>query len=85
MVEFSKDVGLKLRAQVRALGDDLRLHTNLEWSFVEDSSAGAALIHKLVTASDVAVAPGTPVLVQSLDDPMDKKRYQLTVTATKVR
>jgi hypothetical protein len=80
-----QDVGLKLRAQVRANGDDVLVHTNLEWSFAEGVGVGPTIIHKMVSAGDAIVALGKPVLFQSIDDPQDKKRYQLTVTATKLR
>ena len=57
--------------------DDIRIEMS--------SSEEAAGIHKLTAVTDAFVAPGKPTLVASLDDPASHKRYQVSVTATKVR
>ncbi len=76
------DVGLKLHGHfVRAGEDDVMIETRIEMS----SSEEAAGIHKLTAVTDAFVAPGKPTVVASLDDPASHKRYQVSVTATKVR
>jgi hypothetical protein len=74
-----QDVGLKVAAQFRAVGDDPLLDVSLEMSAFEPPST----IRKLVAKSDTLAFAGKPVLVTSLEE--DHKRYQLTVTATRVR
>ena len=51
----------------------------------EAGAAGPVAIHKLSTSGDALVAPGKPALISSIEDPTGHKRYQLTVTATKLR
>jgi hypothetical protein len=80
-----QDVGLNIHASYVTVGDDLLLHTNLEMSSADEATQGPVSIHKLSTASDVFLSPGKPVVVNSIDDGVGHKRYQLTVTATKIR
>jgi hypothetical protein len=74
-----QDVGLKVAAQFRAVGDEPLLDVSLEMSTFDPPST----IRKVVAKSDALAFAGKPVLVTSLEE--DHKRYQLTVTATKVR
>jgi len=74
-----QDVGLKVAAQFRAVGDEPLLDVSLEMSAFEPPST----IRKVVAKSDTLAFAGKPVLVTSLEE--DHKRYQLTVTATRVR
>jgi hypothetical protein len=75
------DVGLKLRCQVSSMGDDLLVHNDTELSAVEDLPA----IHKVSASGDAVVSPGKPTLVASLEEPVSHRRYEVTVTATKLR
>ncbi len=74
-----QDVGLKVAAQFRAVGDEPLVDVSLEMSSFDPPST----IRKVVAKSDVLAVAGKPVLVTSLEE--DHKRYQLTVTATRVR
>ena len=74
-----QDVGLKVAAQFRAVGDEPLLDVSLEMSAFEPPST----IRKIVAKSDTLAFAGKPALVTSLEE--DHKRYQLTVTATRVR
>jgi hypothetical protein len=85
-----QDVGLNLHCSYVTIGDDLLLHTNFEMSSVDEPASPPAVvqtvaIHKVATAGDVLIASGKPVVVNSIEDPVGHKRYQLTVTATKLR
>lgn len=74
-----QDVGLKVAAQFRTMGDEPLLDVSLEMSTFEPPST----IRKVVAKSDTLTFAGKPVLVTSLEE--DHKRYQLSVTATRVR
>ena len=74
-----QDVGLKVAAGFRAVGDEPLLDVSLELSTFDPPST----IRKVVAKSDALAFAGKPVLVTSLEE--DHKRYQLTVTATRVR
>jgi hypothetical protein len=74
-----QDVGLKVAAQFHIVGGEPLLDTSLEMSTFDPPST----IRKVVAKSDAFALAGKPVLVTSLEE--DHKRYQLTVTATKVR
>jgi hypothetical protein len=74
-----QDVGLKVAAEFHIVGDEPLLATSLEMSAFDPPST----IRKVVARGDALAVSGKPVLVTSLEE--DHKRYQLTVTATKVR
>jgi hypothetical protein len=74
-----QDVGLKVVAQFRVMGDDLLLEVQTEMSTFEPPTT----IRKVVSQGDALAAVGKSSLVTSLDE--DKKHYQLTVTATRLR
>jgi hypothetical protein len=73
------DVGTKVAASFRSVGDDILLDVAVEMSAFDPPTT----IRK-VTEKGGAIAPaGKTTLVTSLDD--DHKHYQLTVTPTKLR
>lgn len=74
------DVGLKLKATYAMVGDDLLLDSALELSSGETGG-----IHKMRAVGQALVAPSKPAVVASIDDAQGKKRYALTVAATKLR
>jgi hypothetical protein len=76
------DVGLKLWCSYRFEGADLVLREQTEISAVDEP--GPSTIHKVSSTSEAWVVPGTPTLVASMDEPGTHKRYQVTVTATKL-
>ncbi|HSQ67839.1 MAG TPA: hypothetical protein VLM85_31730 [Polyangiaceae bacterium] len=74
-----QDVGLKLVASYFMRGDALLLVVSSELSALEAPSD----VRKLVARGEALAEPGKATVVTSLDD--DHKRYQLTVTPTKLR
>ncbi len=76
------DVGVKIKATYAIAGDELLLDTDTELSSVDEPSG----VHKLTARSEAALVPGKPAtMLASIDDPQGKKRYLLTVAATKIR
>ena len=75
------DVGLKIRCSYAMVGDDLLLHNATEISSFDDPPT----VHKIATSGDALVAPGKLALVNSLEDPVNHRRYEIEVTATKLR
>ena len=74
------DVGTKLRALFTPLGDDLLLDSSTEISAGDSGS-----IRKLTAQGEALVTPGKPALIASAEDPQGHSRYQVTVTATRLR
>ena len=74
------DGGRKIWCSYRFEGADIVLREQTEISAAEDPST----IHKVSSASEAWVVPGTPTLVASMDEPVSHKRYQVMVTATKL-
>lgn len=73
-----QDVGIKVSAQYALLGDDVLLDVNSEMSAFE-----APAVRKAVARGAVLATPGKPAVVSVIGD--DRRKYQLTVVATKVR
>ena len=76
-----QDVGLKIAVGVEGEGAPLLLGVTSEMSMPDDAGA----IHKLVVRDSASVPMGQPVLVTRVSDANGAKRYELTVTATKVK
>lgn len=76
-----QDVGMKVAASYRmtGAGDDVVLDVVTEMSTFEPPSS----VRKMVMKGNAIAAPGKPALVTTLDD--DHKKFQLTVTPTKLR
>jgi hypothetical protein len=74
-----QDVGLKVTAAFRTLGDDVLLEVTTEMSAFEPPST----VRKVVAKGNALASANRPSLVTSLDD--DRKHYQLMVTPTKLR
>jgi len=75
------DIGTLLKADYTSVGDDLILHTSTELSGTDEPGA----IRKLTAHGDALVTPGKPALIASIADSEGHKKYELTVTATKLR
>jgi hypothetical protein len=76
-----QDVGLKIHCVYEMVGDDLLLHNSTEMSSFDDPPS----IRKISTSGDAVVAPGKLALIDSLEDPTTHRRYEVAVTATKLR
>jgi hypothetical protein len=74
-----QDVGMKIAAGFRTAGDDVVLDVDTEMSAFEPPSS----VRKIVSKGSVLASSGKSALVTTLDN--DNKRYQLTVTPTKLR
>ncbi len=75
------DVGLKIRANVSSVGEDLVLRSDVEMSGTDDATS----IHKISANGDALLKGGKPALVASLEDPSSHKHYEVTATATMLR
>lgn len=76
-----QDIGFLLKASYMMSGDALMLETDTELSALDDASR----VKKLVTRSEALVVPGKPTIVASVEDARTKKKFELDVTATKLR
>jgi hypothetical protein len=81
MASARQDVGVKVAASFRMTptGDDVLLDVVTEMSAFEPPTS----IRKMVMKGNAIAAAGKPALVTTLED--DHKKYQLTVTPTKLR
>jgi hypothetical protein len=80
-----QDVGLLLRCHLTRLGDDLLLHGVAEMSSPASAESGPVSIRKITASGDALVSPGKPAVVASVQEPVSGTRYEVTVTATKLR
>ncbi len=89
-----QDVGVKLRSNLTRAGGDLILHSDVELSGVEPGiplenfdlpDPRPRTIHKISAGDDAVVTPGKSALVASVEEPTTHARYEVTVTATKLR
>lgn len=76
-----QDVGFLLRCSFVVVGDALTLHTDAEMSSMDE----VAGINKVILKGDALVNPGKATLVSSSEDPITHRRYQLMVSATRLR
>ena len=79
MASPRQDVGMKVAAAFRMSGDELLLDVSTEMSAFEPPSS----IRKVVSKGNALATAGKPTLVTTLEN--DNKKYQLTVTPTKLR
>jgi hypothetical protein len=76
------DLGLKIKASVRASQDDMLLSSIMEESALGDDGG---TIHKITARSASVVKPGQPILVASVEDPTSHRRHELTATVMVLR
>ena len=80
MAAARQDVGVKVAALFRTSGnDDVVLEVSTEMSAFEPPTS----VRKVVAKGNALATSGKPALVTTLED--DHKKYQLTVTPTKLR
>ena len=85
------DVGINIDCRLHERENFLLLdNTGIEISsIVKDESPSAASLNPVVRQAraqvDVAVTPGKPTMVTALDDVSSNRRYEVEVTATKVK
>jgi hypothetical protein len=76
-----QDVGLMLKCYVEPLGEELLLHSTAEMSSAEEPST----IRKITANGDALLSLGQQALVASVEDSISHKRFEVKVTATKLR
>jgi hypothetical protein len=76
------DVGLRIHCTVGTSGDGLLLHNLVEISSLIDP---VATMRKMFSSGVTFVTLGNPTTMASVEDPDTHRRYQVMVTATKVR
>ena len=83
------DVGLRVDAKVRPRqGNDVWLSTRFELSsLVEQPQTvnGALPLRSVEYSTATVLAPGKPVVIASGDDLGSQKRFELSVTVTKLK
>ncbi|HEY8089399.1 MAG TPA: hypothetical protein VIF09_16175 [Polyangiaceae bacterium] len=81
-----QDVGLLLRCRLARAGEELVLHQTTELSGTDDrADQGPRTIRKITMNDDAVATLGTPAVVGSVEEPATRARYEVTVTATKLR
>jgi hypothetical protein len=75
------DIGLMLHASFTTMGEDLLVDDDVEITAAKDPQT----FRKLSAKGNALVTPGKPALVASVEDPISHKRYQVTLTASKLR
>jgi len=76
-----QDVGLMIRCTLTPVGDDVLLEHGIEMSSADEGGA----IRKVSMRGSSVVSPGKPALLASAEDPTTHRRFEVTVTATKLR
>lgn len=81
------DVGINLDCDLRDRPDGVRLQVTMEISNFAQGQEGRdqPLLRTIRIEAVAALVPGKPGLVSSVDDAASKRRYELEVTATKVK
>jgi hypothetical protein len=85
------DVGINIDCRLRDHGSYILLQsTQIEISSIvkdESSSGGTAnpIVRQARSSSSAAITPGKPAVIASMDDVSSNRRYEVEVTATKVK
>jgi len=84
-----QDVGMNIDCRPREHESGVALEISVEFSSVAPKSEGASSFHPVIrsdrTTVQTVVAFDKPTLVASLDDVESNRRYEVEVTATKVK
>ena len=80
------DVGVRIDYQLSERDAYVGLEVRMEISnFAQGQETKDPLLRTISSDIKTAVLPGKPTVVSSIDDTASKRRYQLEVTATKVK
>jgi hypothetical protein len=83
------DVGVSMRAKLEERAAVLLLNADVEISNLgverENTGRPAPRIQQLRATVDTALQPGQPTSIATLDDPATPRRYEIQVTATKLK
>jgi hypothetical protein len=75
-----QDVGVHVRGEIHLAGEQVSLRSDVELSAMDEPPA----VRKMVAHTTVMVTPGKPAIIARMDDPTSHRRYEVTVTATRV-
>ena len=83
------EVGMSVDCRPRDLGDSIGLTIRVEFSGLAPQTpptpTGAPVFRTDKVDIESVVTPGKPTLVGSMDDVLSNRRYEIEVTATKVK
>lgn len=80
------DVGVRLDCKLAEREGSLRMELTLEiTSFAREEAQANPLLRNIGSEVQTAVLPGKPTVVTSIDDTASQRRYELEVTATRVK
>jgi|SRR5215469_1165733 len=86
------DIGMNIDCRVEDRDGGIGLNITADsssFTFPETDKAiyapGQPIVQQFRSQVDTVVSPGKPTLVSSMDDPSSKRRFQLEVTASRVR
>ena len=83
------DVGVSVRAKLEERGPQLLLNAEFEVSNLgverENNGRPAPRIQQLRAIVDTAIVPGQATPIATIDDPASPRRYEIQVTATKLK
>ncbi len=85
------DVGTNISAQLREVGDELRLVVQGDVSNLDMETGdrieipSPPVVRQIKIDGDTLLVVGKPIMIGSVDDPNSKRQFQLEVTVTKLR
>jgi hypothetical protein len=82
------DIGMNIDCTVQELDGAVLLTSTIEASSVapqRDEQTHQPVIRQMRFEIRTVLSPGKPTMISSMDDPTSKERFQVEVTATKVR
>jgi hypothetical protein len=81
-----QDVGLSLHCNLTRVGEDVLIQQSTELTGPDGASEpGPRALHKVSMHGEVVAAMGKPTVVASVEEPVSHARYEVTVTASKLR
>jgi hypothetical protein len=82
------DIGTNISSRLYPRADELMLDAKAEISNVaapsEDAKSLHPIVRQMVIGGSMALTPGKPLVIGSVDDPSSTHTFQLEVTATKL-
>ncbi len=85
------NIGMEISCLVRSRADYVALDTSVEMETIASSEQtptapmSPPVVRTSRTAVRAGVIPGKPTIIGSLDDPQGNRRFQIEVTATKLK
>ncbi len=81
-----REIGMNIDCRPRDRGDSVALSIRVDFSGVAPPTGPATPVFRTERAElESIVTPGKPTLVASMDDVISNRRYEIEVTATKVK